>query len=470
MAGFRKAKAQQAAVKMAMYGPAGSGKTLTSLLVAEGLAAMEGKRIAYIDTEHGTDFYCMAVPQREVHPGAFDFDALYTRSLTETLTEVRRLNPAEYSVVIVDSITHLWEAARNSYNGKVGPDGQIPMHAWGKIKKPYKELITYLLSSPMHFIICGRQGNEFSEDENGKVTHLGVKMKAEGETAYEPHILIRMEMEKGKDGHGRVVAFAEKDRTGILSGKPIFNPTFETLVVPMLNLLGGTQAQVVSEEETTAQDVEALEEQERQREEGGARHLKKFAALINLAENTDELKEIGKKITPDLKRQMTTAQVNELRAAYQQAEKELAAGGGVQRIDTSTSNMPGAVAPPPGVEVQVAQPGVDAPAAGNAGTATPAPAPDPVKPKAEPRVDTSESQVSGPQEAYQDFHESVMALASSKGGNSTEIKNAIKRQLIAVGKVGKGHETTQEWRQRLIDDIENARGNFLFLARQPATA
>ena len=91
MAGFRKAKAEQAALKMGLYGPPGAGKTFTSLLIAEGLGQLTKKRVAYIDTERGTDFYCQAVPTRAVHPEAFDFDALYTRSLTETLAAVRSL-------------------------------------------------------------------------------------------------------------------------------------------------------------------------------------------------------------------------------------------------------------------------------------------------------------------------------------------------------------------------------------------
>jgi Cdc6-like AAA superfamily ATPase len=44
MAGFRKAKAEQAALKMGVYGPPGSGKTFTSLLLAEGLGKVSGKR------------------------------------------------------------------------------------------------------------------------------------------------------------------------------------------------------------------------------------------------------------------------------------------------------------------------------------------------------------------------------------------------------------------------------------------
>src|SRR5688572_4605716 len=108
MAGFQRAKAEQAAIKMGIYGPPGAGKTFTSLLIAEGLAKASGKRIAYVDTEHGTDFYCKAVPTRAVHPEAFDFDALYTRSLTEVMAAVRGLKADEYGVIVLDSITHLW--------------------------------------------------------------------------------------------------------------------------------------------------------------------------------------------------------------------------------------------------------------------------------------------------------------------------------------------------------------------------
>src|SRR5574338_282563 len=154
MAGFRKAKAEQAALKMGIYGPPGSGKTFTSLMIAEGLAKLTGKRVALVDTEHGSDFYCQTVTSRTVHPEAFDFDALYTKSLTEVISAVRGLDEREYGVIVIDSITHLWEAARNAYDGRQTRAGTIPMQAWGRIKKPYKDLLSTLLSSPMHVIIC----------------------------------------------------------------------------------------------------------------------------------------------------------------------------------------------------------------------------------------------------------------------------------------------------------------------------
>src|SRR5574341_870057 len=119
MAGFRKAKAEQAALKMGLYGPPGSGKTFTALLLAEGLGNITHKRVAYVDTERGTDFYCQAVSTRAVHPEAFDFDAIYTRSITEVVAAVRSLNVDEHGVIVLDSVTHLWEAAMAGYSGKL---------------------------------------------------------------------------------------------------------------------------------------------------------------------------------------------------------------------------------------------------------------------------------------------------------------------------------------------------------------
>lgn len=327
MAGFRKAKAEQAAIKMGIYGPSGSGKTFTTLLMAEGLAKITKKRAAVVDTERGTDFYCKEVSSRKIHPQAFDFDALYTKSITEVLDAVKGLDPNVYSVIVIDSITHIWEAARLAYNGKVTAAGTIPFHAWAKIKKPYKELINLLLNSPMHVFFCGRQGNEFEEDEDsGELKKVGVKMKAEGETPYEPHILLRMEVVKNpKKLHeaALITAFAEKDRTGVLSGQTIEFPNFDNVIKPLLPLLGNVQASIQSEDDVSRQDSEKLNEEERNKESESTRLKDQWKSRMVLCDSFDALKALAKELTPEAKKKMTTAHVNEIREAYLEAEKNL---------------------------------------------------------------------------------------------------------------------------------------------------
>ena len=329
MAGFRKAKAEQAALKLGIYGESGRGKTLTSLLIAEGLAKLDGKRIAYVDTERGTDFYAQPVPERKVHPEAFDFDALYTRSITEILSEVRALDPKVYGVVIIDSITHVWESAKAAYSGRLNAAGQIPFHAWAKIKRPYKDLMAFLLSTPMHVIFCGREGKEYANDEEtDELKCVGPKMKAEGETPYEPHILLRLYTEKSAKGETTFWAYAEKDRTGILGGRdiqlwPSTSTAFELIAKPLLGLLGGTQAQIASEDETAAKDAENLSAEEAQKILQSERLLAEFSAKLTLCQDAASLKALGKEITPEVKRRMTTADITELRNRYLEAEKRI---------------------------------------------------------------------------------------------------------------------------------------------------
>ena len=131
---FQKPQALKAALKMALYGPAGSGKTFTALLIAEGLARHCGKRIAFVDTERGTNFYTQPVEQRRVHPAAFDIDILHSRSITEVIAAVRALDLSTRGALIIDSISHLWDAAIAAYTGKKTKAGTVPLHAWGSIK------------------------------------------------------------------------------------------------------------------------------------------------------------------------------------------------------------------------------------------------------------------------------------------------------------------------------------------------
>ncbi len=322
MSGFRKAKAQQAFIKMALYGPPGSGKTLTALLLAEGLANRMGKRIAYIDTERGTDFYSQAVPDRAVHPAEFDFDALYSRSLTEIAKAVYELDPARYGVVVVDSISHLWTAAIAAYEGRKTSIGSIPLQAWGKVKKPYKDLEAFLLSAPMHWIDCGRMANEFGEDDQGELKKIGVKMRAEGETAYEPHILIRMEAIRERNGGPAVIqAYVEKDRTGVLNGKVIPWPNFNNVIKPLLGLLGDTQASMPTSDAAALQDAETMAIQDAEREKISQEWFHYFAGKLQSAatQGVAEVEAVSKEITPEVKKAMLNTDVIALREKYSEA-------------------------------------------------------------------------------------------------------------------------------------------------------
>jgi len=347
VSGFRKKQNTKAALKIGIYGPPGSGKTFTSLLCMEGIALATGKRFAFVDTEQGSDFYAVRVATRSTHPEAFDFDALETRSLTEVLTEVKTLDPAKYCGVVFDSITHLWEAAQAAYTGKRTSLGGIPIEGWSRVKRPYKELIAWILATPLHVIICGRQGNDFETGDDGKMTKVGVKMKAEGETAYEPDILIRMAPEK-ENGVSKLWALGEKDRTGVLAGKWIELPheqqsghTFRVLIQPLLGLVSGATHGSIDADADSLRDQETLDREEGEKATFSAAKVEEYKARFTLADSIDGLEFIGSHLTPEVKKQMIAADIATLRDAYQEREAALIRGGSV-RTKKTRGTAPGA--------------------------------------------------------------------------------------------------------------------------------
>lgn len=322
MAKFQKAAPQQARLKVSIYGPPGSGKTFSTLLMAEGLAKVRGKRIAYVDTERGTDFYAQAVKARRVHPEAFDFDALYTKSLAEVTEAVRSVDPNEHGIIVLDSISQLWDAAMDAYKGKRTSIDTIPMSAWGKIKKPYKDLIAYLIGSQHDVFILGRQKNVFEDDANGEMKKTGVSMRAEGETAYEPHICLRMEA-VGKT-ETDYLCHVEKDRTGVLAGKTIKNPSF-AMIEPLLPLLGETQAPVEDEDERIAKDSELLDKQDDKDKKKIEKSLELFRSFSPRVLACPDLATLGE-IASELKKQNRYLQeehANALREMYRSRREKL---------------------------------------------------------------------------------------------------------------------------------------------------
>ena len=318
MPSFQKPQLLKAALKLGLYGPAGSGKSFTALLIAEGLACHTGKRVAYVDTEFGTAYYGQTVPQRAVHPQAFDFDVLHTRAIAETLAAVRGLDPAFHGIVVIDSISHLWDACRNAYAGRQTKAGTIPLHAWSAIKKPYKELMHLLLASPIHVVICGRQGIDYGEDEaSGELKSLGYRMRAEGETAYEPDVLLRLEAHRPAKNKPTIpVAHVEKDRTGVLSGQTIAWPTYDNVAKPLLGLLGTTQAAPPLEDEVGQQDAAALARQENERAERAAELASLYTTRFGQAECIAQLEGIAKELTTKVKAELGSKDLAQVRRAY----------------------------------------------------------------------------------------------------------------------------------------------------------
>jgi hypothetical protein len=245
---FQKAENRQAFLKAGIMGLAGSGKTYTASEIAIGLVEymrdrlpeVAARPVAFMDTETGSDW---ALPRFQ----AANIEMVVNRSrslwdLRQAIIEAER----ECSVLIIDSITHFWTVFCDEYAERKGRKRGLEFADWAFLKKEWRVFTDLFVNSQLHIIMCGRQGYEydFFENASGKkeLIKTGVKMKAETETGFEPSILIAMEQQQ-EMVQGEVIGIARvakilKDRSTLLDGKEIRNPTFKDFLphIQCLNL------------------------------------------------------------------------------------------------------------------------------------------------------------------------------------------------------------------------------------------
>jgi hypothetical protein len=238
------AKVTSAYLKMGILGFQGGGKTKTAGKVAIGMHKymqakgidVAKKPVAFFDTETGSDWL---IPDFEA--ARVPFIVAKRRTFADLLTVVREAEAAA-SILIIDSITHPWRELCDSYMKKKQRTF-LQMDDWGYLKGPYgwAQFTDLFVNSKLHIIMCGRAGHEFTDykDDNGKrqIEKTGTKMKTEGETGFEPSLLVLME--QIEDMHTNLVkhqATVQKDRSTLLDGAKIDNPGFEDFL-PHIELL-----------------------------------------------------------------------------------------------------------------------------------------------------------------------------------------------------------------------------------------
>jgi hypothetical protein len=110
---LKPAENQTAKLKAGILGFAGSGKTYTATDIAIGLAKMDPKKhVAFFDTETGSDYVIDKV-KRE----GLQFSVAKTRAFRDLLTVVKEAEQGA-SVLIIDSISHVWAELLESYMRK----------------------------------------------------------------------------------------------------------------------------------------------------------------------------------------------------------------------------------------------------------------------------------------------------------------------------------------------------------------
>lgn len=157
---FRPAVRERLPLLIGVAGGTGSGKTMSGLRMARGLA---GKHpFAGIDTENGRmSHYAELFPELHVAQITAPFRPdKYADAIQSAVAHLETLAvPADNRVVIVDSASHEWAGdggCLDWHDELMGGDQKKNLMAWIEPKKQHKRMVTRLLQVDAHVILCFR--------------------------------------------------------------------------------------------------------------------------------------------------------------------------------------------------------------------------------------------------------------------------------------------------------------------------
>lgn len=205
---FKKAEKSKSKLRLALFGPAGAGKTMTALRIAAGM----GGRVAVIDTEHGS-------AAKYADRFAFDVDNLDSPKISNLVEKMSEAS--EYDVLIIDSLSHPWQElleemdklAQAKYRGNT-------WSAWSEGTPKQRELVRAILSFPGHLIATMRSKTEWTtdKDKEGKSRPIRVGLAPEQGKGIEYEFDMLMEI--SPEHYATVI----KDRTGKYQDRIVEKP------------------------------------------------------------------------------------------------------------------------------------------------------------------------------------------------------------------------------------------------------
>ncbi len=225
MSVFRKAERRKAKLRLAITGPAGSGKTYGALLIAQGL----GGRIAMIDTENGSG---------DLYSSICDYDILNINAPFDPRKYIQAIHDAEnegYNVLIIDSLTHCWisEGGLLDMKEQLAASGKYnSFSAWSKVTPLQNKLIEAMLTSKCHIIATMRSRTDYVQVINDKgrteIRKVGLAPVQRDGMDYEFGIVFDLNNE-----HSVTVS---KDRTSLFDGQSFtLSPEIGSKLLEWLN-------------------------------------------------------------------------------------------------------------------------------------------------------------------------------------------------------------------------------------------
>jgi hypothetical protein len=215
---LRKAERKKSKARIGLSGPAGSGKTMSALLMAYGITGDWGK-IAVIDTENGSGELYVNYNQNGITIGQYLAITLQAPYTPEKYIEAIHLcEDNGIEVAVIDSLTHAWagEGGLLDQQGKIADSGKGNSYtAWRSITPKHNRLVETILSSKTHIIATLRSKMEYvqEKDSNGKTIVKKVGMGSIQRDGMEYEFTCFFELSQNH------TAEATKDRTSLFDGQ-----------------------------------------------------------------------------------------------------------------------------------------------------------------------------------------------------------------------------------------------------------
>ena len=221
----RVAQRSKAKLRLGISGPAGSGKSMSALLMAYGITG-DWSKISVVDTENNSADLYANYSHNEIEIGVFNVCSISTPYTPEKyIAAIRECEDAGDSVIIIDSLTHAWAGE----GGLLDRKGQIEKKtgngwtAWRDITPMHNRLVEAILTSKCHVIATLRAKMEHVQEKNeqGKtvIRKIGMNPIQRDGMEYEFTVFIDVDQDHS--------ATSSKDRTSLVDGL-VFKPGIDT--------------------------------------------------------------------------------------------------------------------------------------------------------------------------------------------------------------------------------------------------
>ncbi len=243
---LRQSERKKAKIKMALQGSSGSGKTMSALLLANGLSNGNYSKVAVIDSENGSaDLYA--------HLGKYNVLTLKPPFTPENyIKAIEVCERAGMEVIIIDSISQSWEELLEYHSSLAGNS----FTNWAKVTPRQNAFVDKILQADAHIIATMRTKQDYVlNQKDGKFIpeKVGLKAVQRNDLDYEFTLVFDVDIKH--------FAVSSKDRTGLFMGKPefIINSHTGKKILEWCN--SGTNLQDVREKiqnTTTVEDLRVL--------------------------------------------------------------------------------------------------------------------------------------------------------------------------------------------------------------------